>query len=218
MSGTTRTILLWLACGGTASLAAADDQTLHTAGARTPAVSAPPPPSTTASPESPYDPPPAKPVAPPGYGDAGSTELGAAFGATIAADVRDLSASLAIGRFVAARFELSALASLASVKAGAQSATLWSTVVEPAYHLVLAPSIFGVLGMGVGVAYTRRLGTGLAIAPRIGVRFAVGRHGVLTPALSFTYVTHRALDPIADLAADAVTRALRIQLGFAITW
>ena len=179
---------------------------MHTTGAPASAV------PTTGSPESPYDPP------PPRYGDAGRTELGAAFGATIAADVRDLSASIAIGRFVAPRFELSALASIANVQAGAQSATLWSSVVEPAYHLALAPSIDGLLGMGVGVAYTRRLGTGLAVAPRIGVRFPVGRFGVLTPALSFTYVTHRALDPVAELATDAVTRALRIQLGYAITW
>jgi hypothetical protein len=204
---TTRSILICIAIWRATSLAAADGQTLHT-------------------PESPYDAPPpanpvatpANPVAPPGFGHAGSSELGAAFGVTIAADVRDLSGSLTIGRFVAERFELSALASLANVKAGAQSATLWSTVIEPAYHLALAPSIAGMLGMGVGVAYTHRLGTGLAVAPRIGVRFPVGRFGVVTPTLSYAYVTHRALDPVADLAANAVTRALRIQLGYAITW
>jgi hypothetical protein len=214
---TTRSILTCIASWSAASISAADGQPLHSPGAPAPVTA---PSTTTASPESPYDAP-ATPIAPPppsGYGRTGSTELGAAFGVTIAADVRDLSASLAIGRFVAERFELSALASVANVKAGAQSATLWSTLVEPAYHLALAPQIFGLLGMGVGVAYTHRLGTGLAVAPRIGVRFAVGRLGVITPTLSFSYVTHRALDPVADLAATAVARALRIQLGYAITW
>ncbi|MEO7735765.1 MAG: hypothetical protein ABIY55_32720 [Kofleriaceae bacterium] len=180
---------------------------------------------TAGAPESPYDPsaptstsPATKPASAPGFGHAGASELGVAFGATIASDVRDLSATLAFGRFVAERFELSAIASIANVQAGAQSATLWSSLLEPAYHVVLSPSIVGVLGMGVGAAYTRRRGTGLTVAPRIGVRFAVGDRGVFTPALSYTYVTHRALDPIAELADDAVTRALRIQLGYAITW
>ena len=226
MRQTTRSILTCLACWSTASLAAADGQTLHTAGAAGPA--APPPTTTRAVPESPYDPPESTPTspaparkpasAPAGFGPAGTSELGAAFGVTIASDVRDLSATLALGRFVAERFELSALASIAHVKAGAQSATLWSSLIEPAYHVVIAPSAVGVLGMGVGVAYTPQLGTGFAVAPRIGVRFRVGGLGVFTPALSYSYVTHRALDPIAELAADAVTRALRIQLGYAITW
>jgi hypothetical protein len=212
---TTRSILTCVASWRAASLAAADGQPLHTPRAPSPVGAAP---ATTASPESPYDPPATTPATPPRYAEAGSSELGAAFGVTIAADVRDLSGSLMIGRFVADRFELSALASIANVQAGAQSATLWSTVIEPAYHVALAPSIFGMLGMGVGVAYTHRLGTGLTVAPRIGVRFAIGRSGVFTPALAYAYVTHRVLDPAADLAVDAVTRALRIQLGYAITW
>ena len=193
-----------VSCG--VSLARADDRALHnaTSAPTTPSPSSLP---TTASPISPYDPP----------TNDGRIEFGAAFGATIASDVRDLSATLMLGRFVTERLELGALASVARLEAGARSATLWSTVIEPAYHLPLTAGVDGVLGMGIGLAYHHQLGAGLAVAPRIGVRFVVGRH-VVTPALAYTYVTHRALDADADLAVIGVTRALRLQLGYAIRW
>ena len=158
------------------------------------------------------------PISPYGPPRAGQLELGVAFGAMVAGDVRDVSATLIAGRFVTEWLELSALASVAQLRAGTQRATLWSSVVEPAYHLALAHDLDGVLGLGVGVAYHHQLGAGLAIAPRVGVRFAVGRHGVLTPALSYSFVTHGALDADADLAVIGVTRALRLQLGYAIRW
>src|SRR4051812_7591033 len=92
------TLLCFASCG--LSRAAADDRTLHTA-ATSPSVSPP-----RAMPISPYDPPPSP-------SRAGQLELGAAFGATIAADVRDLSATVLAGRFVTDWLELSALASVA---------------------------------------------------------------------------------------------------------
>src|SRR4051812_43688993 len=129
------------------------------------------------APQSPYDPPQAPPSATPrtGYGHAGRFELGGAAGVSVTSDVRDVRAAPAIGWFVAERFELSAIASVANLKAGARSATLWSTLIEPSYHVALDAHTFGVLGMAVGVAYQRRLGTGLAVAPRIGLEFVVGR-------------------------------------------
>lgn len=182
------------------------------------------PPTTTGSPESPYDDAPTAQTDA-GHADAaddgvqaGRVELGAAVSAMISSQVRDASATLSFGRFVAERFELLALASVTSLDAGTQAATMWSSLIEPAYHLPLAPATLGVLGMGVGAAYTRALGVGLAVAPRIGVRFRVGRRSVITPALSYVYVTHRALDPADDLAVIAVTGALRLQLGYAVTW
>jgi hypothetical protein len=241
---TNRSIFLCLASWLAASFAAADGQTLHNADAthapsvrtRTPsppnapatraAPSAPRSGRTSGFPESPYD------------TDGGSTtplsasrttgadrlvqpgriELGVAFSAMIAADVRDVSATLSFGRFVAERFELRALGGVANLEAGAQTATQWSTTIEPAYHLPLAPATFAVLGMGVGVAHTGALGLGLAVAPRLGVRFHVGRWGVVTPALAFVYVTHRALDRSDELAVGALTGALRLQLGYALGW
>ena len=171
------------------------------------------------APQAPYDPPQAPPSATPrtGYGHAGRFELGGAGGVSVASDVRDVRVAPAIGWFVAERFELSAIASVAHLKAGAQSATLWSTLLEPSYHVALDDRTFGVLGMGIGVAYQRRLGTGLAVAPRIGLEFVVGRALVITPALAYDYVTHRALDD-GDVAVAGVTSALRLQLGLAASW
>jgi hypothetical protein len=150
--------------------------------------------------------------------DAGQTTLGGALGITATPDVRDVSAALAVGRFVADGFALSAITSVARVETDGRTATLWSMIAEPSYHLPLGRRTFGVLGMGVGMAYVKQLGAGFAVAPRIGASFALGRRSVVTPALAYEYVTHRALDRDAEPALVAVTGALRIQLGYAATW
>jgi hypothetical protein len=160
------------------------------------------------APQSPYE---------DGYGHAGTIAVGVAAGATLASDVRDVSVTPRIGWFVAERFEVAATASLARLDTGAQAATLWSMLAEPAYHLAVADRTFAVLGMGVGAAYVHELGTGLAVAPRVGLEFVVGRALVITPALAYTYVAHRALDA-GDVAVAGVTGALRLQLGVAATW
>jgi hypothetical protein len=218
-----RSNLICVATWGATSIAVADPPRDDAAG-QAPAAASPAQTATAASPESPYDvaiapAPPLPRVAPANdYGHAGQFELGGAFGVTVASDVRDLSGALSFGRFVADHLKLSATASVAHLQAGARSATLWSLLVEPSYHLRLDHRTFGVLCMGVGAAYEHQLGTGFAVAPRIGVNFLVGNRGVVTPALAYEYVTHRALNGAEDLAVAAVTGALRIQLGYATTW
>lgn len=160
------------------------------------------------APQSPYE---------AGYGHAGNIVVGVAAGATLASDVRDVSVTPGVGWFVAERFAVAATVSLARLDTGAQAATLWSMLAEPSYHLALDDRTFAVVGMGVGAAYVHALGTGLAVAPRIGVEFVVGRALVITPALAYTYVAHRALADD-DVAVAGVTGAMRLQIGVAATW
>ena len=148
----------------------------------------------------------------------GLLEVGGAFGLLIAPGVRDVAVTVSAGRFVADNFELSAVGSVSNVKAAGQSATVWSTLIEPSYHLALGGPVFGVLGFAVGAAYEPTLGAGLAVAPRIGVSVGVGRSVVLTTALSYQYITHSAGDSRTEPALIALTTTLRVTIGVAVRW
>ncbi len=152
-----------------------------------------------------------------GYGRAGVLELGGSAGLTMASDIRAMNISPSIGWFVADNLELSAIASVANVKAGDESATVWSAVVEPSYHLPFNRSLFGFVGLGMGAAYEQKLGAGLAIAPRIGMNVLVGRSGVLSPSLSYEYITHNSMTED-EVTLVAVSSAMRINVGYTAMW
>jgi hypothetical protein len=158
-----------------------------------------------------------------GYGRAGVLELGGAAGLMIAPDFRDINFSPSIGWFVADNLELSAILGISNIKADEEEATVFSALVEPSYHLPFNRTMFGFLGMGIGAAYVDDLGGGLAVAPRIGANFLVGRSGVLTPSLSYMYTTHEIDDAGTDMqgrdvALLAVSSSLRINIGYTAMW
>lgn len=159
-----------------------------------------------------------------GYGRAGVLELGGSAGLTIAQDVRMLNFSPQIGWFLVDNFELSGILDVANVKAGDNDATIWSALVEPSFHLPLNRSMFGFIGMGIGAAYVSELGTGMAVAPRIGMDFLVGRSGILRPSLSYQYTTHDAMasgnaeEGTADVTLVAISSSLRFNIGYSSMW
>jgi hypothetical protein len=157
-----------------------------------------------------------------GYGRAGVLELGGSAGLMIAPDFRNVNLSPTIGWFVADNLELSGIFGVTNIKAGTESATVWSALLEPSYHVPFNRSTFGFLGMGIGAAYVSELGTGLAVAPRIGANFLVGRSGVLTPSLSYEYTTHNIdsspTGDMQDITLVAVSSALRINVGYTAMW
>ena len=158
-----------------------------------------------------------------GYGRAGVLELGGAAGLTIAQDIRAMNFSPSIGWFLVDNFELSAILDVTYLKAGGESATLWSALAEPSFHLPFNRSMFGFIGMGVGAAYVSELGTGLAVAPRIGMDFLVGRSGILRPSLSYEYTTHDAMGNVddegnANVTLVAISSALRFNIGYSAMW
>jgi hypothetical protein len=157
-----------------------------------------------------------------GYGRPGVLELGGSAGLMIAPDFRNINVAPSIGWFIADNLEISAILSMTNIKAGDESATVWSALFEPSYHLPFNRTTFGFLGMGIGAAYVSDLGTGLAVAPRIGANFLVGRSGVLTPSLSYEYTTHDVTSQMTgdmqDVTLVAVSSALRINVGYTAMW
>jgi hypothetical protein len=157
-----------------------------------------------------------------GYGRAGVLELGGYAGMMIAPGFRNVNVSPMLGWFVSDNLELSAIVGLSNIKAGDESSTVWSALVEPSYHVPFNRTTFGFVGMGIGAAYVSGLGTGLAVAPRIGANVMVGRSGVLTPSLSYEYTTHNvetvSEDDMKNITLVAVSSSLRINIGYTAMW
>jgi hypothetical protein len=155
-----------------------------------------------------------------GYGRAGVLELGGSAGFTFASDYRNLNISPSIGWFLADNLEISAILSISNIKAGGSSTTLWSAIVEPSYHVPFNRSMFGFVGMGLGASHVSGLGTGFAIAPRLGANFMVGRSGVLTPSLSYQYTTINTdmSGNTGDVTVVALTSALQVNMGYTAMW
>jgi hypothetical protein len=154
-----------------------------------------------------------------GYGRAGVLELGGSAGFAFASEYRSLNFSPTIGWFLADNFEISAILSIANIKQGdAASSTLWSAMLEPSYHVPFNRSVFGFLGLGAGAAHVSGLGTGFAVAPRIGANMMVGRSGVLTPSLSYQYTTIDTGMSQGDVRTVALTSAVTFNVGYTAMW
>ena len=157
-----------------------------------------------------------------GYGRAGVLELGGSAGFAFASDYTQMNLSPTIGWFLADNLEISAILGISYIETGDESSTLWSALAEPSYHLPFNRSVFGFLGLGVGAAHVSDVGTGFAIAPRVGANFMVGRSGVLTPSLSYQYTTVGTdMEDGAtgeDLTVVALTSAVRFNVGYTAMW
>jgi hypothetical protein len=145
-------------------------------------------------------------------------ELGGSAGFTVASNYRNINVSPTIGWFLADNFELSAILSISNIKTNGDSATLWSALAEPSYHLPFNRSVFGFLGLGLGASHVSSLGTGFAFAPRLGSNIMIGRSGVLTPSISYQYTTINNMESEDGVMVVALTSALLFNLGYTAMW
>ncbi len=153
-----------------------------------------------------------------GYGRAGVLELGGSLGLQMATNLTEFNVSPTIGWFVADNFQLSGIVGLSHIATDVDSSTLFSALVEPSYHLPFTRTAFGFFGLGMGASYVDSLGTGFAMAPRIGANFIVGRSGILTPTVSWQYTTHDAMSTTDNTTLVAVSSALRVNVGYTVMW
>ena len=157
------------------------------------------------------------------YGQLGTFELGASAGLTLASNMRDVSFTPALGYFVGDTFEVSAILGVANIAAGNESSTVLSAMIEPSFHFASSRDMFAFIGMGVGGAYVSPLGTALAVQPRVGLNFLVGKSSILSPSLSYEYTMHDAMsaklpDGTTDVTLLAVSSALRANIGYSVMW
>jgi hypothetical protein len=71
-------------------------------------------------------------------------------------------------------------------------------------------------GAGVGAAYHQGLGTGVAIAPRVGFNVLVGRSGLLTPAFNVNWSSNSAFESQNGQKLVAVHTMLGASLGYSV--
>jgi hypothetical protein len=151
------------------------------------------------------------------YGRAGVLELGGSASFSTASNFTEFSLRPSIGWFLTDNLELSGILSFSHASIDGNDATSWAALAEPSYHLPITSTLFAFLGVGAGVSHVNDVGTGFALAPRLGLNILVGRSGILTPALLAQYSTTDAVEtPQGTLVA--VTSTFGVNIGYTVMW
>jgi len=160
------------------------------------------------------------------YARAGVLELGGFANLTSAKDYLSIGFNPTIGYFFMDNVEISAIVGVSYAKQTVAGASVKQTVVmalaEPSLHIPFTQSLYGFLGVGLGVASQSSspgpdAGAGFAIAPRLGLNIMVGRSGILTPALQGLYQTTEAVSTPQG-AVVAVKSSFGLQAGYTVMW
>jgi len=151
------------------------------------------------------------------YGRRGVLELGGSASFAAASEFTELSFGPSAGFFITDNLEISLLTRLQYAKAGDESRTMFSALVEPSYHVPLSRSLFVFAGIGMGVGYAEGPGTGFAVAPRLGLNLMVGRSGILSPAAFFQYTTHDSIETPGGTALQ-VSSVYGTQIAYTVMW
>ena len=122
-----------------------------------------------------------------------------------------------IGWFFTDNIELSAIAQLNYNRAGSQSATYVTGLIEPSVHFPVAETTFIFGGWGLGATYERNKGAGFAMAPRLGLNVLIGRSGILTPSATMNWSSNSNIrTPEGTLLAVSTTWGANI--GYTVMW
>lgn len=152
------------------------------------------------------------------YARAGVLELGGALSFQSASDNIQLSVTPQIGHFITDNLELSLLGTVTYSELNKVHRTNVTVVVEPSVHLPIVDQLFVFAGAGVGVAYHQGLGTGVAVAPRVGFNMMVGRSGILTPAFNMNWSSNSVIETTNGTRLVAVHTTLGASLGYSVMW
>lgn len=150
------------------------------------------------------------------YARSGVLELGGNLSFNSASNNVQLSVTPQIGHFITDNLELSLLANVGYNQLEGKHKTNVTVVVEPSVHLPIVDQLFVFAGTGVGVAYHQGLGTGVAVAPRIGFNMLVGRSGILTPSFNVNWSSNSALQTSDGQTVVAVHTQLGASLGYSV--
>lgn len=151
------------------------------------------------------------------YGRAGVLELGGNVGFNVASGQTSINIAPTIGWFFADNLQLSGIVNYRYANVGGASAHSLQVLAEPSVHLPFSRTLFGFAGLGMGVSYADGPGAGFALAPRIGLNIAVGRSGILTPALNFAYSTNDVVQTSAG-SLLAVSTSFGANIGYTVMW
>lgn len=117
------------------------------------------------------------------YTRAGVVELGGSFAFNGSGDITTVSADPSIGYFLFDNIQASAILGTRVTNLDGETASRFSLVLEPSLHYPFTKTFFGFVGVGGGLATAggnaQDFRVGGALAPRVGVKFLVGRSGLI---------------------------------------
>ena len=151
------------------------------------------------------------------YARAGVLELGGNIGFNIASGQSSLSISPTIGWFFADNLQISGIFSYRYNSVQGVDAHSLQVLAEPSVHIPFSRTVFGFAGVGLGLSYVDGPGAGFALVPRAGVNIAVGRSGILTPAVNFSYSTNDVVQTSMG-ALLAVSASFGLNVGYTVMW
>jgi len=151
------------------------------------------------------------------YARAGVLELGGNVGFNVASGQTSVSISPTIGWFFADNLQISGIFSYRYNNVNGQDAHSLQVLAEPSVHIPFSRTVFGFAGVGLGLSYVDGPGAGFALVPRLGVNLAVGRSGILTPALNFSYSTNDVI-ATANGTLLTVSTSFGANVGYTVMW
>jgi hypothetical protein len=151
------------------------------------------------------------------YARAGVLELGGNIGFNVNSSITSVSIAPTIGWFFADNLQISGIVNYQFSSVAGRDAHSLAILAEPSFHLPFSRTVFGFVGVGLGLSYVDGPGAGFALAPRLGVNLAVGRSGILTPALQFSYSTNDAIQTNNGTYL-AVSTSFGANIGYTVMW
>lgn len=153
---------------------------------------------------------------PTAYARNGVLELGGNLSFSAASDNIQLSVTPQIGYFITDNLQLSVLATVAYNEINKVHRTDVTAIIEPSVHVPIVTQLYVFAGAGVGVAYHQGLGTGVAVAPRVGFNIPVGRSGILTTAFNVNWSSNSAFESTNGQKLVAVHTMIGTSLGYSV--
>ncbi|MFO0604410.1 MAG: hypothetical protein U0324_14600 [Polyangiales bacterium] len=151
------------------------------------------------------------------YARGGVLELGGNIGFNVASGQSSLTIAPTIGWFFANNLQISGILSYRYANVQGVDAHSLQILAEPSVHIPFSRTLFGFVGVGLGLSYVDGPGAGFALAPRLGLNIAVGRSGILTPAVNFSYATNDVIQTSAG-SLLAVSTSFGANIGYTVMW
>jgi hypothetical protein len=151
------------------------------------------------------------------YSRAGVMELGGSLNFSAVGDAKTFSARPSIGYFFFNNWELSGILAWNQISNNGASTNFYSVLAEPSFHVPFNKTVFGFLGAGFGVSGGKDVDFGVALAPRAGMNFLVGRSGLFTPEISVQYSTSSAV-ATPQGTVIAVNTSFNVGAGYTVMW
>jgi hypothetical protein len=153
------------------------------------------------------------------FARAGVMELGGSASFASATDLVEFELAPTIGYFFMDNWQISGIFSWSYANVADESNHIVMLLAEPSFHVPFTEIAFGFAGVGVGLSHQSASDAdiGFALAPRVGLKWLVGRSGMLTTDLRMTFATNDLIQTSRGTLLT-VDSALGLGVGYTVLW